>query len=120
MTCPNCDREDCDVEAAREAFKARGKWLTRDELIEFRDARDRLAKATTDCAARFVNWCARARAAEARVLTADEVAVIKLSAAAMETNDRAYCEDRELEYPGPQSNDLCTKLRAIIARLEAK
>ena len=103
------------MEAAREAFKARGKWLTRDELIEFRDARDRLAKATTDCAARSVNWRARALAVEARVLTADEVAAIKLSAAAMEESDRPYWEDQ-----APQSNDLCTKLRAIVARLEAK
>ena len=115
MNCPNCDREDCDVEAAREAVKALGKWLTRDELIESREARVRLAKATTHCAARSVNWRARALAVEARVLTADEVAVIKLSAAAMETNDRPYWEDQ-----APQSNDLSTKLRAIVARLEEK
>ena len=106
MTCPNCDREDCDVEAAREAFKRRGKWLTRDELIEFRDARDRLAKATTDCAARSVNWCARARAAEARVLTAEELRAIGDAACVLEI------------YPEHDAES--DSLRAIVARLEEK
>ena len=56
------------MEAAQRAANERDRWLTRDELIEFRDARVRLLKAVDDCSAHRVDWRARARAAEERVL----------------------------------------------------
>ena len=106
MNCPNCDREDCDVEAAQRAANERDRWLTRDELIEFREARVRLLKAVDDCSAHRVDWRARARAAEARVLTAEELRAIGDAACVLEI------------YPEHDAES--DSLRAIVARLEEK